>query len=317
MAQNDDYLYMVEQTEKQKNKDIVNHITRPFLLKRFGVGLLDLLIIFIVAALFEFILYISLFKPLGYYDYKNNVMEIARDSGLFVEHDDSYIEVDKYYNNHDDLIKNYDEKITYFYTNDQIAISKNKIDEYNNSKEQSGYFNKIDGKYVVKDGIEKNVLVNFYNNQYSKAMDLLYENENYSLGIIKTFHIIMYTSLISFTLSISIFYLLIPMLTKEGETIGYLIGKICLIDDRNGTKIKKWQIFMRFITTYVINFYIPFFIYVQFQKFNLITVLVTLFMISFTKRNRGPQDFASLSLVILKHRSDAIDALSGMVGNNK
>ena len=316
MAQNDDYIYMVEQTEKQKKKDIVNHITRPFLLKRFAVGLLDLVIIFIVAALFEFILYKTIFKPLGYFDYKNNVMEITSDSGLFVDNDGSYIEVNKFYQNQDDLITNYDEKITYFYTNNELAISRNKLDEYNSLKEQSNYFDKVDGKYFIKDGIEKSVVVSFYSKQYDNAMDLLYENNEYSEGIIKTFQIIMYTSLLAFSLSISIFYLLIPMLTKEGESIGYLIGKMCLIDDRDGTKIKKWQIFMRFMTIYVINFYIPFFIYVQFKSFNLISVLISLFMISFTKRNRGPQDFASLSLVILKHRSDALDGLKAMVGDN-
>ena len=310
---NDDYISM--SSEKQIRKEKIEKITRPYLLKRMVCGLLDLVMVFIVLFIFQYIAKLTLYKPLGYQESLETILRISDESGLFVKiNERSYIEVSKYYQDTTELEQNYDEKITYYYTNDQRAINNNKLDSYKKAKEDSNYFDYNDNKYVKKADISDDQIVAFYEQKYAEALTFFRADENYRYASSNTFNIAMYSFFISMLVSSSIFYLLIPLLNKEGETIGQLIGKICLIDARDGSKVKPWQILVRFIVLFIINFFIPFFIYKHWGRVILISDVATVFIMSFTRKTKGPQDFASLSMVILKHRADAMDTLKVMVG---
>ena len=68
-------------------------------------------------------------------------------------------------------------------------------------------------------------------------------------------------------------------------------------------KVKKMQLILRSLIVVVVNFLIPFWVFVFFSHITLITVLVSFAMMCLVKYNRGVQDFASQTQVVMKFES--------------
>ena len=313
-----DYILETEKIRKrQETKEKIKKMTKPYLLTRVVAGLLDLVFLAILSLALAFLSYNTVFKKIGYFDLINTQLTLTHESGLFVEYkENSYVDVDREYTDYYDLTREYDSHITYYYSNDERAIKAHSLESYNESKASSGYFIYKDNKYILDEDASHQDVLNFYSNEYSKAKSLFTSNEVYTQASIKSYRIVLYTILIIMLTANIVFYIIIPVFTKEGETLGYLIFKLAVIDSRDGSTVKKYQVLMRGIAFIAINFIITYFIYFMWQVFMPITPLVSLVFLIFL--NRGPHDFMSLTKVVLKRRSDAMDSLSQMVeGGNK
>ena len=131
-------------------------------------------------------------------------------------------------------------------------------------------------------------------------------------GFSKITALIALTILISLTIATSIIYLIVPLFRKEGETPAQIINKLCIIDTRKMSTIKKWQIVVRYLILLLFNYFMPVILFVEVGYFVPLTIIISLLMICITKNNLGPHDYATQSMVILKRRSDAFDVLNAM-----
>ena len=91
-----------------------------------------------------------------------------------------------------------------------------------------------------------------------------------------------------------------------------ILFKICIVNYSDRLSPKKTQILLRNFLFVVFTFYIPILFYIAFGRVFLITDLIIFALIIFYKENRGPHELASKTIVILKHRADALDNLKQM-----
>lgn len=296
-----DLLQLEELSRKEQVKKDLEQISRPSLLRRIGSGLLDLLFIFVLLALLESFAMAVLFRPLGYYDAQSDIDKIFAESGLYLRQNGFNVLITNAFDENKSVEENYDVPITKFYAENLRAQEKNKLTEYEKSKLDSGlYVKNADGSLVKKENVNDESLKKFYQKEYDKAISFLAQDPTYVAAINKTFNIMVYSVLVAFLLSAAVFYFLIPLLKKDGETLGQIICKICLVDASRVGQVKKMQVVLRSLALVVVNFLVPFWIFVFFNHITLLTVLVSFAMMCLLKYNRGPHDFLSQTQVVMK-----------------
>lgn len=105
---------------------------------------------------------------------------------------------------------------------------------------------------------------------------------------------------VPFVLSFSIFYLLIPLLMKDGETLGKKTMGISLISN-DGYKVKKRQIVFRqiliFVYIFLFMFYVGINIITSFAFLALAMAIYVIFII-FNKKGRSFIDLAAYTLLV-------------------
>ena len=296
-----DILKLEELSRKEQVKKQLEQIGRPSLMRRIGSGLLDLLFIFILLALIELLAAAVLFRPLGYYDAQSNIDTIFAESGLYLRQNGFNVQISNAYDDNKSIEENYDIPITKFYTENPRCQEKNKLADYVQAKLDSGLYERnASGDLVKLDKVSDEDLKTFYEKEYEKALSFLGQDPVYVEAVNKTFNIMVYSMLISFLISAGVFYFLIPLLRKNGETLGQIICKICLVDARNVSRVKKIQVVLRSLVVVVLNFLIPFWVFIFFGHVTMVPFLVTFAMMCLIKYNRSVQDFASFTQVIKK-----------------
>ena len=299
-----DILQLEELSRKEQVKKDLEQIRRPSLMRRIGSGLLDLLFIFVALALIELFAAAVIFRPLGYYDAQSNINKIFAESGLYLQQNGLNIPIGNAYDDNKSVEENYDVPITKFYTEHPLGSLNDNLSKYTKAKLDSKLYTiNSKGELVRTADADENDVKKFYVNQYEKALNILSSDPVYISSANKTFNIMVYSMLISFVISAGVFYFLIPLLRKNGETLGQIICKICLMDASRIGKVKKMQLILRSLIVVVVNFLIPFWGFVFFSHITLITVLVSFAMMCLVKYNRGVQDFASQTQVVMKFES--------------
>lgn len=278
-------------------------LPRPYLLKRVFAALIDFVVAFILFMVLEAGEYYTVFNNLGYHTMINEIHAMYEDSHLYTYDDSSrtYLELTSTYDDSKTPKENYDNNLIYYFTNDARCIEDKKIDSYNDAKINSGYFKKDSSGNINENAdIDGTKLKLFYETQYKNALTYFSNNPTYKIDLSKTYYIVIYSILINIIISSAIFYLLIPILRKDGETIGYMIFKIGVCDARDDTKVKKFQIFIRYFVFTVFNFLIPLFIYTKWTYFTLVPVFITCIMIMATHSNSGLHEYISKTYVFDK-----------------
>lgn len=299
-----DILQLDELSRKEQVKKDLEQISRPSLMRRIGSGLLDLLFVFVIFALLELFTWAVLFRPLGYYDAQSDIDKIFAESGLYLRQNGLNVLINNSYDENKSVEENYDIPITKFYTDNPRCKEKNKLAEYEKAKLNSKYYEKDEsGALVKKQDVTNDNLKKFYETEYEKALDFLTQDPVYVQAVNKTFNVMVYTILITFLISAAVFYFLIPLLRANGETLGQIICKVCLIDAHSAGKVKKLQVALRSLIVVVLNILIPFWIFVFFNHVTMLPFLVSFAMMCLVKYNRGVQDFASQTQVIMQFES--------------
>ncbi len=299
-----DILKQDELSRKEQVKQTLEQIGRPSLVRRIGSGLLDLLFIFVLFALIELLAAGVFFRPLGYFDAQGDINTIFAESGLYLRQNGMNVLISNAYDENKSVEENYDVPITKYYTEDARCIENNMLSAYDTAKLTSGHFVRDEnGDIVRKSTVSDETLKTFYETEYQNAVAFLRQDADYIAAVNKTFTITAYSLLISLLIASAVFYFAIPLLRKNGETLGQIICKICLVDARNVSRVKKVQVVVRSMIVVVLNFLIPFWIFYFFSNVTLLTVLISFAIMCLTRYNRGVQDFLSQTQVIFRHEA--------------
>ena len=302
----DDYLRM-EKLNKRKKREELDKIAKPSLIKRYFSAALDGVFIFIVSLLMMTLFYKTLFKPLGYYDYVQEARNVLIESNLYQQ------------TQYDELVtieydaEIYDQRIKDYYQNDSYALSKEKLEEYNNAKIESKLYQyNENNELVLVDNVDNNKVKEFLTQQYNNAISFLKTNSMYISNTNKSFMVVYLMLLLTLFIVTSIFYLFIPLLRKDGESLSQIIFKICLVDRRDNSTVKRWQILVRYLIILGFDYLLTMILYVYFGSFMFLPLLISIFMIGFTKTNSGPQDYLSNTYLTTKSRSDSFEVLKSI-----
>lgn len=164
------------------------------------------------------------------------------DTGLYEkdENDTVYLILDDF---NADKIPLYEEKIVSLY---QRYDAVDQLDNYQASKKLSNTgFILENGNYIPGSNI--NLLEKFYNNAYAECLNYVItvdENLSSSYGKLNSyFDTINFTSIV---LSSLIFYLLIPFMTKNGQTLGKLFFKLYVVEAKSENEsLSKLKVLIR------------------------------------------------------------------------
>lgn len=300
----------MQKMEKDKHREKVNKLGKPSLLKRIWAGLLDIFFVLIISVGVEIALVNLFSEKAGYNTLIDNIHTMYEESGLYyLNENNNYVEYDDY--------KKMDKIIIDYYTNDQYASSKNMIDKYNNEKQNNKCFVLDNNQYVEKLDAKEEDLKAFYEDEYQDALNFFSSNPDYYSKVNKVESLVVISFVLSLFVGTSIIYLVIPLIRKEGETPSQIIHRICIVDVRDISTIKRWQIIVRYLILFLFNYCMPLMLYLQYDYFVPLTIIISVAMICITKNNIGPHDYASQSMVILKSRVDPFQVLNSINGNKK
>lgn len=293
----------IEETPKAKVEERKYSLPKPKLLKRIGAAFIDFFLVLLLFIGVEAGMYYTVFNPLGYHSSIQNVHTLYDDSHLYVYSSSlGYLSLTEAYDDKKTPDENYDPYLVYYFSNDSRAIKENKLTTYKEEKlAAKTLFMLDDNNEIVRiSGSDDSKAREFYKNSYDKAITFFESDPYYYQNAHRPFLIIIFTSLVSVVLSGSVFYLLIPLLRKDGETIGQIIYKIGLCNAKDDTKVKKSQIVWRFVILIALNYLVPILLYASFDYLTFVPVLITLAMISFTKSNIGPHEYFTKTYLVNK-----------------
>ena len=186
-----------------------------------------------------------------------------------------------------------------FYTNDWF--SKNVL----NIESENTYFT-IDpniSDYVssisLKEGVDKEAAITYLKNQaYEATRDMYYSD--YFQAVEKKVEAIQYFIFLPpFALSYSVFFILIPLLFKDGQTLGKKTMQIAVISF-DGYSAKKRQILFREVLLFIVVFILGIAIGIGLTSFAIMAlgVLVLFILTLIPKNKRSIFDYAAYTIVI-------------------
>lgn len=207
-----------------------------------------------------------------------------------------------------DDITIYDQKLTYFYDH----CTENNIQEYENFKKEEPALFTLDtntNKYVeIPHDLSDNELNYKYGVFYDTVRDhcivtyldkYLYSLEGYKDTLMLMNKILYMTILLSLTFASLIVYLLIPLLNKDGKTLGKMAFKLRIVSSiGNSSRPSKGQIVFRQLFTiffeYVLSIATLGFIGIPLP----ITLLVSMSMLFLTKYNQSFHDLCCSTFLV-------------------
>lgn len=272
----------------------------PYLITRMGAGLLDMVMIILVFLLIQVGSFHTIYHPLGYHNALRNARSVLANSGLYeVGEDNSYKSIVEVYNGETDIDNYFDPPLTNFFLTNERALDTDLYQKYTEAKTNSGLF-MIDGNgdIVVKNSEDIENLLTFYTIQTTTAIKFVENDPLYIANSKQVFLITVFTYLIGGTFALLIFYLFIPLLTKDKATLSQRLFKIGLVDVKTNTKATKNQLLLRFTTLLLINMWMPLLIYARFNYFTYIPILITLVLIVITRKNQSVHCFLSSTRLV-------------------
>lgn len=300
--------YEKKQMEMDRRKDNA----RPSLIKRIGVGLLD----FVFAAIFAGALfagaYFGIFPKLGYNEAANTIVEAYDTSHLYHNVNGNYTLISEDYDSDKTPEENYDGAITTFYKEKSQA----KLEEYENAKISSGYYVKDGDSFVRTEGTTDSIAKTFLEQQYDKAVDYLFEDQSIIDAYHKTFNIMVYSILITVSISTLSLYLIVPLVDKKHRTLGYMIGKIMPVDSKD-MKPAFWdRILLRNLIFIVFTFISPITLYIWAKAitYSFIPFFANTFVLIITHSNSGIHDYAGHCNVVNESFSNPFENLKAITG---
>lgn len=199
---------------------------------------------------------------------------------------------------------NYDKEINgllpvNYYTNvwfsENILSSKAESCLFNFDSSKESYLESIS----VKEDVSNETVISYLKNQGYEAVKHFYHSDYYE-SINQHIKNVQYFIFITpFALSFGIFFILIPMLFKDGETLGKKTMNIAVIS-MDGYKAKKRQILFREILLFIVIFILGIVVGIGLTSLAVIAVGVVLLFIGtlIPKNKRSIFDFAAYTIVI-------------------
>ena len=159
---------------------------------------------------------------------------------------------------------------------------------------------------TVKRLVKDNTLLNFLYGIYQDAIKVFYNQKAISAAskvIDRTNITLMFIASIP---SFAVFYLLIPLLSPFGKSVGKYIFHLALVDDK-GYLIKKWRILLRSLPILGATIYVCLINSLYFQLLVVILLLlISLGVVVFTSKRRALHDLMSGTVVIKANKDTVI-----------
>lgn len=303
--------YEKKQAEEQARKDNA----KPSLIKRIGIALLD----FVFAGVFFAALFVgsyyTIFDKLGYSEASQTVFNAYNESHLYINDKGNFSLISDNYDSSKTPEQNYDGAITEFYSTNARAIKDGKLEEYNNLKISTGYYElNENNEYVRTASTTADVARSFMEQQYDKAINYLFEDEAIINASRLTYNILIISILIITTISSSIFYIAVPLIDKKHRTLAYMIGKIMPVDSKTLGSVLWEKILLRSVIFIVFTFISPITLFYWASKitFSFIPFFVNTLVLSFSRSNSGIHDYAAHVMVINESYSNPFETLKAI-----
>lgn len=198
------------------------------------------------------------------------------------------------------------------YNNENINIAN-----YNQSKGDSNYFNYENDTYTKIDVVSNETIITFYEDEYEKAINLMNKYDDNIINLaykVNRYNVI--TISISLFVSIIILYLVIPLIFKDGETLGKKLMGIGIVNLKNGFRIKLSQKIIRFLSFLIFEVILSILLLA-------IPLIISISMMFFSKNNMALHDQLAATLCIDKKISlvykdiDEFKKHEGIILNDK
>lgn len=209
-------------------------------LRRISSTFIDIIIcVFVFLLFYTFINEPIVKKSDLYRNTYNEYKTVHLDSGLYVLNNNNGLEIIK---------SDYDEHLIYFFD------SHNSLDQYNEDKNNSTYFeyDTINNKYI-EIGTEEE-LTSFYKEELNKAYNILLSDERFVVlqDRLDWLNVLMIVP--SLSISVIIVFLLPCMFLKGRKTIGMLMFHLGYVSQKSGLIADKIQILFRFLLFFMFEY---------------------------------------------------------------
>ena len=230
---------------------------KPHVLRRFLAGICD----FFVAFLLFLTLFIFVVQPL--YNKYTNIEQISdsyylalSDTNLYTYNSDTklcYIKTPESNQNTSLTTENYVDfyefrLYAYFNTNGQLS-------RYEELKEASSLYIKEGESYTLKQGVNPQVIKNFYLSCINTAIDEIFLKNEQNLTYKKTLDRSYVKMLILSSIpALAILYIAIPLCFHGGQTLGKKVFNLKIASLETGFEVKKSKIILRQISIIIIGY---------------------------------------------------------------
>ena len=298
---------------KNTNKSL--KLIKPIISKRIIAFLLNILVFGACSlALYFATLYGVFATGFNYIDNQNYINEVKKDNNLNLKEDLTYQEYEKvvtkfYYETYPDQIFNYyheyDERIsslTHAYNVFVLNLPVEPTVEYYQT-EYFKYQQLSDGSFDVNakaiqisgsgKRYEANMQSLFYMS-YSHLKDFVYKfDENYKKANDQNVLFERLSRTVAFIIPYIAFYIVIPLVSKNGSTLFETKFNIGRVERKNGFRVKKFQTLIRYLVAFIIPF-------IGFYYFNLYSVILLTI---------APLFLNILVMIINKNNYDLLDLI--------
>ena len=260
-------------------KQVVEYKKSP-LLRRVAALFIDILVVLLSVLIIDSIATTPIFNAATDYD------------EMYQELNDTLVESRLYKYDADGFIiiieDNFDESLKHFYE------KYDSLDNYYTLKENSGYFDydSLTGEWVKKDdALDKDVKIFYMTTAANARNNILLKDENvmHLFTKLEAYNFVMF--IINLFVALTIAFLIVPLLSKNGSTVGMKPFYLEVVERKNGENATKLQLLFRYLI--VISMYIL----ASYYLFGL-PLIVSALMILFTKERLSLCDLLCSNYVV-------------------
>ena len=272
--------------------NVKNEIVKAPLFRRIGVAITDLFFLFFLFLILNsYVLSPIVALTTSYTKITEEYKEVILNSNLYVYVDNSYQEIIDIYDEEKQTKKEFyeyiDSKLIKFY--EKYNTENINISTYNESKQESNLFNSDNS---IKNESSLDSLKTFFEKEYNEALRLFNNYDDKYLDLARTITIYSIVIMISaLTIAAIILYLIIPLFMNNGETIGKKLFSIGLASAKDGFKVKRSQIIVRFLVFFILELLLSIFTLG-------IPLVISFSMLVFNKNGYSLHDYLAATICI-------------------
>lgn len=282
----------------------LNHeIVKISIIRRIGAFITDLFIVLMLFLAFNSYVFTPIFSNVFSYDENLEIYEnIMLESNLYYEDSQGYIYelIQEFDNGHFkqgelNFYKKVDSSIEAFYLKYQHQGAN--LSSFLENKSESNLYNFSNNQYVLKENVDVNAYKTFITENFEQAVSLFSKIDEQYVSIARTFMVFQILSLsLSLIISCTIVFLLIPLFSKNSETIGKRLLSVGIVSLKDGFAIKKSQLLIRFLVFLLIEVILSVLLFA-------IPLLISFSMVVFNKKGLALHDYLSATICVDKKQT--------------
>lgn len=271
-------------------------------LKRLIGDMIDFVLMGLLFLLLHFCLVAPVCNDQFHMDEKNQLyFQTLEESFLYDKEDSQYIRLDQQFEKGEisstQQVELYVNAISCFYQNNEEAIAEQKWTEIKEILLQNENFYEADQKIELIESYDSKQVLLFLEPLYQNAVAYFLKTTTYQ-SIYKQIHFeVMFCFFLSSFLSSFILMAVVPLFRKDGASIGKMIQKLQVVSLKKTTKVKKYQLLIRYLFFYIIQLIIPFCFGQYASVIYTLPLMITLIIMTFSKDHLAIHDYIARTKV--------------------